>query len=146
MLHSKTKKSIVETRAWLQARLKDPSKPWINVLAIVAKPSEQTDPHAKPKAIGMVGVPRLFRDESELGYGLHPDFWGRGLATEAVNAFLKVHFKDPNASGLMALVHCEHWGSSKVLEKLGFVEVDREEEDVVYKLQRTAFEERNKLE
>jgi len=32
-----------------------------------------------------------------------------------------------------------------VLEKLGFVEVDREEEDVVYKLQRTAFEVRNKL-
>ncbi|HAV76939.1 MAG TPA: N-acetyltransferase [Anaerolineae bacterium] len=54
--------------------------------------------------------------EQEVGYWLGKEFWGRGIATEALNQFLKVVKTRP----LIAHVAKHNIGSKRVLEKCGF--------------------------
>lgn len=56
----------------------------------------------------------------------HPDYWGRGYATEALRGFVKTYFeKMPHAPPLKALTDVSNTGSRKVLEKSGFRDVGR---------------------
>ncbi len=77
----------------------------------------------KPKreVIGGVGVRITDKDNltGELGYTLHPDYWGYGLATEASYAMLDAGF---NMLGLQRIVaHCDqrNKASARVMERLG---------------------------
>lgn len=77
----------------------------------------------KPKreVIGGVGIRITDRDNltGELGYTLHPEFWGYGLATEASYAMLEAGF---NMLGLQRIVaHCDqrNKSSARVMERLG---------------------------
>jgi [ribosomal protein S5]-alanine N-acetyltransferase len=38
------------------------------------------------RMIGIIGVVR----EQEIGYRLHPDFWGKGYMTEALSMFIEM--------------------------------------------------------
>lgn len=53
----------------------------------------------------------------ELGYWLGKEFWGRGIATQAVRAFLRLVPRRP----VYAFVAKHNLGSRRVLEKCGFV-------------------------
>jgi RimJ/RimL family protein N-acetyltransferase len=65
----------------------------------------------------------------EIGYWIVKQYWGRGIATEAVRQFLLVVETRP----LFAWVVRHNGGSIRVLEKAGFV-FDRDEDDYrVYK-------------
>jgi len=69
--------------------------------------------------IGLIGVTR----GSHLTYLLHPDYWGRGLMTEALQVFLPawvLHFSD--LSFLEAVIAEDNVRSRRVLEKCGFSE------------------------
>jgi RimJ/RimL family protein N-acetyltransferase len=55
----------------------------------------------------------------EVGYWLDRAYWGRGVATEALSAFLKIEERRP----LYAGVARHNVGSLRVLQKCGFVEV-----------------------
>jgi RimJ/RimL family protein N-acetyltransferase len=56
----------------------------------------------------------------------HPDYWGQGYATEALNAFVnKVWEMLPEVEKLSALTDSENEGSKGVLRKCGFLEVRR---------------------
>jgi [ribosomal protein S5]-alanine N-acetyltransferase len=57
--------------------------------------------------------------EVELGYDLHPDVWGRGLATEAVRAVVEQAFGPLGVDRVVAVVKPEHLASRRVLEKAG---------------------------
>lgn len=57
--------------------------------------------------------------EKEVGYWLGREFWGKGIATEALKQFLKVITVRP----LSAHTAKQNIGSRKVLEKCGFVVV-----------------------
>lgn len=56
----------------------------------------------------------------ELGFLLRPEFWGRGLATEAARAVIAHAFGRLGAASLFAGHHPENEPSRRVLLKLGF--------------------------
>lgn len=59
---------------------------------------------------------------AELGYVLHHEFWGRGLATEAARALSQFGFGVLGLHRISALVDPENLGSRRVLGKLGMRE------------------------
>ncbi|HJZ10737.1 MAG TPA: GNAT family protein, partial [Acidobacteriota bacterium] len=63
---------------------------------------------------------RLQYAEYEIGYCLARDFWGRGLATEVVNALLDFGFHELNAHRIFGTVDPANAASSRLLEKTGF--------------------------
>jgi RimJ/RimL family protein N-acetyltransferase len=65
-----------------------------------------------------------------LGYWIGREFWGRGVATEAVRAFVASTRDRP----LHALVATHNAASMRVLEKCGFVAVSRDDDEVLYEL------------
>lgn len=72
--------------------------------------------------VGSVG---LFHSPSmpgavELGYGLRPEFWGRGYATELARAMVDVGFGALRLRRIDAVVLRQHAASRHVLEKAGF--------------------------
>lgn len=71
---------------------------------------------------GKVGAYRL----PEFGYILHPDHWGRGLATEAVRAYLgHVHDNRPDISVLNTDIDPRNTSSVRLVERLGFRKTGR---------------------
>lgn len=56
----------------------------------------------------------------ELGYCLRPDYWGAGLATEAVAAITALGFERLGARRIVAEVFVSNARSGRILEKLGF--------------------------
>jgi RimJ/RimL family protein N-acetyltransferase len=56
----------------------------------------------------------------ELGYALRPEFWGKGLATEAAGAVVEHAFATLGAAALFAGHHPDNTASRRTLEKLGF--------------------------
>jgi RimJ/RimL family protein N-acetyltransferase len=57
--------------------------------------------------------------EIEIGYRLHPNYWNKGLATEAAQAVRDHAFRDLNLSRLISLIHPENAASRRVAEKIG---------------------------
>jgi ribosomal-protein-alanine N-acetyltransferase len=46
-------------------------------------------------------------NEIEIGYRLHPNYWNKGLATEAAQAVRDHAFRDLNLSRVISLIHPE---------------------------------------
>ncbi|MDF1727282.1 MAG: GNAT family N-acetyltransferase [Sulfitobacter sp.] len=74
------------------------------------------------RVIGKAGFWRL----PEVGFILHPDCWGRGLATEALRALIAHGFGARGLERIVADVDPGNGASLAVLTKLGFVETGRE--------------------
>lgn len=66
--------------------------------------------------IGKAGCWRL----PDIGYILHPDHWGQGLAAEAVTATIDSVFAHSPVEMLTADVDPENAASIRLLERLGF--------------------------
>lgn len=58
--------------------------------------------------------------DNEIGYGLHPDFWGRGLMPEAVNAVLEYGFTELDYQRIWCGHYAANWRSDRVICKCGF--------------------------
>ncbi len=58
-----------------------------------------------------------------LGYGIHPDYQGRGIATKAVKQLIPIVFHELGYHRVEAGYIPENIGSGKVLSKLGFKEI-----------------------
>lgn len=56
---------------------------------------------------------------TELGYRLHPAFWGRGLATEGARALIASAFERLQLDRVVATTMADNTGSWRVLEKGG---------------------------
>jgi len=69
------------------------------------------------------------RDETEIGYRLHPDYWGQGLATEAARAMRDHAFSDLKLSRVISLIHPDNLPSRRVAEKNGM----RPEKETVFR-------------
>lgn len=63
---------------------------------------------------------RQAEDSVEIGYILHPDFWGQGYMPEAVAALIEVGFTLLHLSKIELKCFCDNWQSQRVAEKLGF--------------------------
>lgn len=59
-------------------------------------------------------------DEIEIGYRLAPEFWGKGLGTEAARAALSHGFDTVGIASMIAIVEPANVASVKVIQKLGF--------------------------
>jgi RimJ/RimL family protein N-acetyltransferase len=58
-------------------------------------------------------------EDIEIGYRLHPDYWNRGLITEAARAVRDHGFRDWKLSRVISLIHPENIPSRRVGEKNG---------------------------
>jgi len=68
------------------------------------------------RVIGKAG----FYEMPDIGYILHPDVWGQGLAGEAVGAVIDHVFDTRTVQTLTADVDPENTASVRLLERLGF--------------------------
>jgi len=57
---------------------------------------------------------------AELGYALHPNFWGQGLMHEALTALVEYAFEQANLLRLEADIEPNNLASAKALLRLGF--------------------------
>jgi ribosomal-protein-alanine N-acetyltransferase len=58
-------------------------------------------------------------EETEVGYLIDRDFWGRNIATEAARGVLDFAFNQLEIGRIVALIHPENIASKKVAEKVG---------------------------
>jgi ribosomal-protein-alanine N-acetyltransferase len=56
----------------------------------------------------------------ELGYGLNPDYWGKGLMTEALQSIITYGFNAHNLYRIEAKTAERNTNSKNLLERLGF--------------------------
>jgi RimJ/RimL family protein N-acetyltransferase len=83
-------------------------------------PSFVVSVEAEPVGIAGLHVERYPWGYAELGYMLHPDYWGNGYATDAVGALLRYGFDERRLHKVGADAYATNEGSHRVLEKNGF--------------------------
>lgn len=86
---------------------------------------------SESKVIGCGGIVHPGgQPEPEIKYAFHPDFWGKGLATEVITSLLKYAHEKLELRSFITTVHPENKASQNVLTKLGFrLEKTIKEED-----------------
>jgi ribosomal-protein-alanine N-acetyltransferase len=85
-------------------------------------------PRGEDAIIGYCGFfhhPEHGIKDVEIGYRLDPDYWNRGLITEAARAVRDHGFRDRKLSRVISLVHPENVPSRRVAEKNG-MKVEKE--------------------
>lgn len=58
-------------------------------------------------------------DEVDIGYRFFPEFWGKGIATEAALAVIKFGFEQIGLKKIIAIALPENEGSIRVMQKTG---------------------------
>jgi len=61
--------------------------------------------------------------EMEVGYGINPEYWGQGLASEALRGLMNYALTEMEQTFLVAFTDENNGASNRVLEKQGFVRV-----------------------
>ena len=75
-------------------------------------------------AVGGIGLrlgEDVHRHTAEFGYWLGEEFWGQGVLSEVVPAFVDYCFKEFSLNRIFAMPHSGNPASARVLEKAGFV-------------------------
>jgi ribosomal-protein-alanine N-acetyltransferase len=74
-----------------------------------------------PSARGIIKLSRQWAAirEWEVGWAVHPDDWGRGIASEAAWHLMDWGFKELDIHRIVAFCHAENVASIRVMEKLG---------------------------
>jgi RimJ/RimL family protein N-acetyltransferase len=104
--------SLEDTRRFVQATIEAPEDQSCDFII-----------EFEGRAVGKAGCWRL----PEVGYILHPDLWGRGLAREALEAAIAHVFAHFEVPALTADVDPRNVRSIALLERLGFCETGRAE-------------------
>jgi [ribosomal protein S5]-alanine N-acetyltransferase len=103
-----------QTAAFLEKIRKRDQEGLPSQFAVVVRPGE--------RLIGYCGFFAQMVDdleEIEIGYRLHPDYWGQGLATEAARAVRDFGFDKLKLPRLISLIHPDNAASKRVAEKNG---------------------------
>ncbi|HLG13655.1 MAG TPA: GNAT family N-acetyltransferase [Blastocatellia bacterium] len=98
------------------------AKSWIET-ASTASPVTSFAIEVDGEAVGGIGFTLrddVFRVSAEIGYWLGEEYWGRGIATEAVRAMTDYVFANYDIHRVWAGVFEWNPGSMRVLEKAGF--------------------------
>lgn len=74
------------------------------------------------EVIGEVGIctGQPEENQAEIGYSLHPQYWGAGYATEALNALLADAFGRRGLHRVVAVTMADNSASRALLTRLGF--------------------------
>jgi [ribosomal protein S5]-alanine N-acetyltransferase len=59
------------------------------------------------------------RDQGEISYALHPDYWGQGVATAAARRLVQIGFDDHDLHRIFATCDPRNIASAAVLQRLG---------------------------
>jgi len=73
----------------------------------------------------------VHRQTAEFGYWLAEEFWGKGIMTEVVTAFVNYCFENFSLNRIFAAAYADNPASARVLEKAGFVFEGRLRKNVV---------------
>jgi RimJ/RimL family protein N-acetyltransferase len=96
---------------------------WLDVV-VGAKPETNFAIAVDHEAIGGIGFsvqPDVGRRSAEIGYWIGEEFWGRGIASEALSAVSEYAFANYDLCRLFAHVFDWNPASTRVLEKAGYV-------------------------
>ena len=85
--------------------------------------------------IGNIGFWRILNKHyrSEIGYMLHPSFWGKGIMKEALLAAIDFGFNQMKLHSIEAHINPDNTASGKLLEKTGFVREAYFKEDFFFR-------------
>ena len=73
------------------------------------------------RILGTCGFKDEVKDGTvEIGYGVSPQYRGRGIATAAVGQMLRIAFQNDSTISVLAEVSAENHSSTRVVQKLGF--------------------------
>ncbi|ORY00600.1 GNAT domain-domain-containing protein [Clohesyomyces aquaticus] len=136
MLHTPTLPSsdLSSCQAWIQGCHDAPNN-WNFAIELLptfsfSYPSEALS--NQPRVIGMMGAVRA----PEIGYMLNQQYWGKGIATEALRAFMPLfwkHYSGENGAERFAYseAHVDYslMRSQNVLKKVGFRLLEVREKD-----------------
>jgi RimJ/RimL family protein N-acetyltransferase len=101
-----------ETISWLKLVSSHWKNEKVGFCAVIEKASGQV--------IGWCGLWRLKETgETEVGYAIAKEYWGRGFAAEAARCFLEYGFTELNLEKIVAVARPENTASRRVMEKLG---------------------------
>jgi RimJ/RimL family protein N-acetyltransferase len=96
-------------KAWLAG---DPSRQRTNYrLGVVVE--------GKLIGTAMLSIVSAEHRRGEIGYVIHPDWWGRGIATEAAGMLLELGFQELGLHRIEATTRPDNTASWHVLEKIG---------------------------
>jgi RimJ/RimL family protein N-acetyltransferase len=101
-----------DAASWINLVSSRWNKEKIGFCAVIEKASD--------KFIGWCGLWRLQETgETEVGYALFKEHWGKGFAVEASEACLHYGFDDLNLEKIVAVAQPDNKNSRRVMEKLG---------------------------
>jgi RimJ/RimL family protein N-acetyltransferase len=116
-------------KIWLNVRDRFPhpytlaaAEEWV-AKASAAKPQTQFAIEVSGEAAGGIGLflqQDVERYSAEIGYWLGEAYWGRGIATAAVQRFTDYAFEAFGLCRIYASVYVSNEGSIRVLEKTGY--------------------------
>jgi RimJ/RimL family protein N-acetyltransferase len=75
--------------------------------------------HLRAEAGPVTDFAALRSQPLEIGWRLHPDCWGKGLASEAAQAMAAFAFGELAAAELLAVRHPDNTDSARVMQRLG---------------------------
>lgn len=120
MIESLEEAKIIIKNVWY----KDYKKYGYGRWAVIYKPEN--------KIIGFAGLKYLPEfNETDIGFRFLPEYWGKGLATEASKEIIKYGFEKLHLDKIIGIAVAENIGSCKVLEKIGlkFYKIDEYDGD-----------------
>lgn len=108
-------KNLTEAISFICERNRDITQGKICYWAIALK--------GKQKLIGSICLWNFSEDKTvaEIGYDLHPDYFNRGIMTEALQEVIHFGFKKLQLKSIEAYTHEKNINSIKLLEKTGFI-------------------------
>lgn len=77
--------------------------------------------------IGLLNDVSVENDEVEVGYCLHPNYWNKGYATEALEVAIKELFRIGYKT-VVAGHFAENLASGRVMQKCGMTKIDKTDE------------------
>ncbi len=85
--------------------------------------------------IGTIGFWRIIKQNyrAEVGYMIHPDFWGKGLMKEALQVVMDFGFNKIKLHSIEAHINPGNTASAKLLESIGFVREAYFKEDYFFR-------------
>jgi len=106
-------RTIEEAKEYIHTRfLKTYNEAGFGFYSLILKDTQQI--------IGIAGlVDREGIDDIDIGYGMLPEFRGKGYAFEATKAVFEYGYKDLKLDKIVAIVNPDNPGSIKLLSKLG---------------------------
>ena len=87
------------------------------------------------EVVGYIGFWNLIRENvrAEIGYALKPEYWGKGIMSNALLKVLDFGFNEFQLHSIIGNVNPQNKRSIKILEKFGFKKEAHFREDYLYK-------------